>query len=55
MTAVIFWIAVLMFGACCLAAAADVYARAQARARREGWRAHRAYMDSLKPKPWVKP
>lgn len=49
-----YWMFVLAVFFFAIAAAGDWYARAQRKARRKGWREHRAYMDSLKPEPWVR-
>lgn len=35
-----------------LALMADIHDRYTRKQQREGWRAHRAYMDSLEPKRW---
>lgn len=50
----LFWLTVVSVFFFAVAAAGDWYVRSQRKARRDGWREHRAYMDSLEPKPWVR-
>lgn len=54
MTTFLFATAAILAFMLIVGAAADAWERHQSRARREGWRQHRAYMDSLEPKPWVR-
>lgn len=54
MIALIYWLVVIGLMCCSVALLADMHQRHARKVKRDGWREHRAHMDSLEPRRWDK-